>query len=302
MRTLQSFISYLTLILLVGGLSYLIGREVLLIKAGADLQNLVAQMERIDRSRGEYEFKCRQKGGASATDVIQAIQIRFLDSNEYVMEVVCQFFASDPIIVTKKKLPIYVTKVPGESGIIWDVTGRSGISLEALGTYRTLIVDGVDVSFRRGLQAIDGNKPPSVCQGFGYKCCDAITEIGEGQTLSEVRDCTQNCFQACRPRPLVLKFSSDPAVDLQAGFVEIAKDTPISFYYVVDPGEATSITQTIDFGDGNREQRAEIEGMVTHSYSCPINECRFTATLQAEDQHGTSSVITRVSTIEVVVR
>lgn len=298
MRVLRFFSFFVIVLSIVGVIGFFVAREVLLFVATANLENSTKRMGLVAHSRSEYAQQCARKG-ATTSQSIDSVQLRFVSDTEYDIVVVCQYFANDPIFVSRHTLPLLVKKIPGEGGLIWDVGGRSGIQLTALGGNRTVILDGSEYLVSRGLHPVDGNKPEATCGGFGYMCCDSTTQLGTGPVLSSASDCPSACHQTCEARPVALRLYSDPPPDLQTKIVSGSPNTSITFFYTIDPGQAKSLSATIDFGDGERQTIEDNEGTFTHSYQCAQQFCEYKATIYGEDEFGRRSAITPVSTLTI---
>ena len=303
MRTLKFFLRFAIIIVTLGVTGFFAGREILLFAATTQLKNDLKNMGVLSYRESEYSVSCKQKGGRNEVgSAVSHLQLRFSSPSEYVVEVICQYFSNDPIILKSVKLPWMVTKVPGESGAIWDPDGISGFQIGILNRYATILLDGEQIVVQQGKKPIDGNHPISICSGYGYACCDGVTQIGQGEVLSEAVDCPEQCFASCQPRPVVLRFSSDPAPDLKTKVVTISKNTPVSFFFVIDQGDAESISTQIDFGDGLNELSSEVEGLIAHTYQCQLPICEYLATVVATDEIGQASIITPVSSLKVIVK
>ncbi len=301
MRVLRSFILFFLFIILVSVSGFLIAREVLLAKAASDIRTAIRSMEKVAYTRSEYANECIRKGGISGQSV-SSVELRFMTEKEYRVVAVCEYFRNEPIFVTSYTLPQFVEKIPGEAGLIWDPTGKSGIQLSMWGLEKTIILDGTDFIVHRGLKEIDGNRPPAVCQGFGYTCCDGVTEVGVGEAMSAAGDCPESCFLKCESRPVVLRLYSDPPPDLRTKITTISSGTEVSFFYTIDSGQGEQVDVTVDFGDGQKQVVSEAEGIVTHAYQCATAACEYTATVQASDAFARKSVITPVSSLLVRVQ
>lgn len=301
MRTLKFFFSSLVLVIVVGVIGFFTLRELLLYMATVDMKTMIDEMDKIERSGSDFRSECNARGVANLGGIRQ-IQTAFTSSTEYQLQVICQTNANAPIVIASEKLPMWVTKVPGEAGLIWDADGRSGITLEVFGRKTTIILDGIEVLVTQGATEIEGNKPIAYCKGYGYQCCSAINSIGVGQPLGEVADCRNECYSSCEPRPVVLRLYSDPVPDAATKTVAISRGDQVSFYYTIDPGVSQNLTIEMNYGDGTVESLTEVESMVTHTYDCAMQSCVYSASITARDEHGTSSVTTPVSSLIINVQ
>jgi hypothetical protein len=304
MRILTLLFKYIAVIAVGLTVSGLIAREVLLFWGVQQIKLAENKMEVSAgaRLKSEYDGKCREKAGGRAGSNVRNFQVRFTSDKEYQVEAVCQLFSNDPIIIQEYKLPPFVTKVPGQAGLVYDPQGLSGIILEVYKRKTTLLLEGENLRVMQGAHQIAGVQPQATCAGFGYACCTMETEQGEGDVLRQASDCPTTCYLACMPRPSVLKFTSDPNPDLSSRVVNLPKGSAITFYFVTDPGKTNRATTQIQFGDGQFKEFLEEEGNYTHQYQCALVECRFTAQLVVTDPEGVTSVPTALSTINIVVR
>lgn len=277
-----------------------ITREVLLFWGITQVRTAENKMELMAGAvrKTEYDQQCKQKGG----DGVERIQLRFSSSTEYQLEVVCGHFSNDPIVTDTYVLPPMVKKVGGQSGFIANKANTSGVALEVFKRRTSIKLEEGKIRVSQGVADFVGVQPAAACGGFGYACCIPETEVGSGQAFVQATDCPQQCFSVCLPRPTVLKFTSDPNPDLKSKIVTSAKGVPITFYYVIDPGQTELASAVLDFGDGHTESLSEKEGNFTYQYKCQETECLYKATVMATDGFGNTSVITPVSTITVVVR
>lgn len=301
MRILRFFILFFLVLVIVGVSGFLIMREVLLAKAESEIRSAIRKMDTVAYSRSQYNNACLRRGG-SGGQRISSVELRFTDDTNYQIVAICEYYASEPIIVSSFTLPYFVKKMPGEAGLIWDPTGKSGFYLSMWGVEKTIILDGTDFISQRGVQKIDGNRPQASCQGFGYSCCDAVTQAGTGDTMSIANDCPSSCFLQCEPRPVVLRMYSDPPPDIRTKVVTVSPGTLVSIFYTMDTGLGKEIEVTVDFGDGQREIVKESEGSVSHTYTCATATCDYVATIQAIDAFAHKSAMTTTSSMTVRVQ
>lgn len=304
MRILTLFVKYVVMITLVMGVTGLFIREAFLFWGTQQVRMAENKMELIAgaRFKSEYDKQCRDKGGGRGAANVQATQLRFTSDTEYQVEVVCEFFSNDPIVIETYKLPMFVKKVPGQAGFVWNPDSTSGVVLEVYHRRTTLVLENEKFRMVQGKASIPGSQPQATCGGFGYACCAAENEVGEGDLFKQVSDCPTQCFPTCVPRPTVLRFVSDPNPDLKTRTATVPKGSPIIFYFVTDPGKTGQATTQLQLGDGSIKDFTEFETDYTHQYQCDQAECAYTAKLVVTDSSGVISVPTAISTINVVVR
>lgn len=305
MRIILLLIKYTVAILIGGTVIALVTREVLLFWGTQQVKIAENKMEVQGGAKLKemYDNQCKTKGSGRAGMSAQSVQLRFTSDTEYQVEVVCTFFSNDPIVVQTYKLPPMVKKVSGQAGFTSTskaVTG--GLILEVYGRRTSLMIIDNKYKAVQGSHEIVGAQPEATCGGYGYACCSVETQIGTGSVFSAASDCPTECFSSCRPRPSVLKFTSDPNPDLKTRTVTISKGAPITFYYVIDPGQMAQATTEIQFGDGQKQDFPEQDNNYTYQYQCAEVECRYTAQIVVSDVTGTTSVPTSISSINIVVR
>lgn len=111
-----------------------------------------------------------KKGGNIDVPTIGALQLRFIDNRNYVIEVICNQFQSDPIVIKNYTLPLFVTKSPGSAG-----NGREMIevrfkSRHLVGKKFWVLKNQELKTYTAG--SVDlGITPISTCAGYGFQCC-----------------------------------------------------------------------------------------------------------------------------------
>lgn len=297
MRTVRFLFSAAIFSTIFAMFGFLIAREALLFSATQQIQHAVRSMEKTYFSGVEVRRECARLGAEAD---IETIQLRFLDDRQYQVEALCHRSIGGPIVVERYTLPYMVKKHPGNSGLLWDEGGISGIVVETFGREATIIFDGNELEITQGKRDFAGNKPVTQCIGYGYRCCDPVTSIGRGDVLTKSLDCMGNCFQSCAPRPVVLRFQSDPMPDPKTSIVVIEPDQPVTFYWGLSLGEGVALGPgVLRFGDGESVPITELEGSTSHTYVCPAGSCRFEATVDVSDDQGNSNAQTIVSKIIV---
>src|SRR3989339_1277270 len=105
----------------------------------------------------------------------------------------------------------------------------------------------------QGEVAMPVQYPENSCSGWGYQCCDEITQVPGGVLVAGVaNDCRNSCYSACTSRPLVLSFRSDPQQESGATAVNLTADNAeLAFAAVVSAPGAALQKVVIEFGDGS---------------------------------------------------
>ena len=317
MRVLN-YLFFSAIFITLGGLAlFLVTREVVLVLARVQIDQELRFLDK-SQTKNQAATSCQSLGGGSiATDQITR-QLRFTSSTEYVLEVICPGFSSQPSILSAKTLPVFVSKAPGTSGFVVKPV-ENGITIETFRFEAERIGEalGLDLSFlirKKNLIGQSGflvgntkseylgNGPTTSCEGYGYACCDQIAQVGSGDRISGILGCEQSCFTACLSRPLVLSFNGNPFPDPVERTVQLTKGEVIEFSYTVDFGKSQMRDVVLDFGDGQKETLVEANGQTSHIYACAQAQCKYTAHLIATDTTGVSSASTPISTIFILVQ
>lgn len=301
MRVLKFLFTTLVFVAIVGGIGVLIGREVLLIIGVADIRSSVARLKSAYRDRSQFARECEGKGAPIDSDLISALQLRFISSTEYVVEVVCGQFVLDPIIIERKSLPFLVSKVPGSGGIIWG-DEPSAMAVTVLGRSRTIAIEQRESFYENYKPGTPfGKTPVTSCTGFGFSCCEEGVSLGQGEQNPAALDCPRSCYSSCKERPVVLSLATDPYLQIETRSLEASTSETITFSYVVSVPVAPG-TVTITYGDGQSDQLTELTGSFTHQYSCEQAQCEYIATVSVVDADGTTSADVAVSKATVFIK
>lgn len=294
----SSFI-FFAIFVVVGGL---LAREGLLLAGSSMVRSSLTVLHKISRYNLQFARQCRERGGVpDDAPTIGAIQLRFITGRQYVIEVVCSQFSSDPILVEKYTLPPFVTKTAGSSGIIWS-TERSAVELEVFGRKRIVGIENEQIKTYASGSITLGISPVSTCEGYGYACCQAETHSGTGQPYANVLDCPRSCFAQCVPRPLILSLNTDPFVDETTRTTTTLRGEPVTFAYVASYDQREDVTITIDFGDGQQETFSTLTGKTSHVYTCSQAECSYAVRLTAVSASGIESAATAITQLTVKIQ
>lgn len=320
MRILKFFIVTSVIILVLGGLALLLGREIVLFLGSSMLASDYKKL-----NSKSYIEKCSTQYGYSQESWTQ---IRFTSNKDYNLEVVCEDFIATPIILETKKLPPLLFKSSTGSGFIIDERELPyWIEFKALG--RSLFVyveeNQIHSNYLRKADLDYEAGPISSCQAHSFTCCDVEVQSGIGEQLTGVNDCPKSCYQSCLLRPVILSLNSRPAMDSETRTVTVRNNEATTFSYVIGDGKtdvfagqiieadelnflerlqavfsgesnssikglALPVTVNLDFGDGEVWQSNNLKDTTDHQFSCKTRICFFQVKLSASDASGVLSV------------
>lgn len=293
MRIIRFLLLSLGVLLIVSGLSFLLTREILLQWGVSQVQSSLSQLRQVSKNAGKYIQDCQKKGVIDPNKpAISSLHIRFTSDSDYVLEAVCAQFSLEPLVISQAKLPPFVNKVPGQSGIIWG-EDLSGIRLAIWGRSRTVAVENLSVEEPSNGQEL-GEGPVTTCSGYGMQCCPLDSSLGEGDQIVTATDCPKSCYSRCQTRPQVLSFASQPFFDVETRQLKIAPGDSVDLISVVEwAGEPGVIT--LDFGDGEQIQTTESRDAHSHTYRCFQAVCTYTARVSVKNGAGLESASLRTS-------
>lgn len=277
---------------------------------------------------------CRQLGSQVTTErPLAQLQLRFLDSREFVLEALCDQYEFSPLILEAGALPSSVIKLPGSAGFryqsgVWRVELQFSpqwlpSELAEWPPLRFLLSRRVNLAVQDGqiakaedMEASEPDEPRTSCQGYGFQCCDSLAEQGEGERRN-ASDCSERCYARCEPLPQVFLVAVEPGFDRQARAATVGRGELVRFTI---SGEADVPSQTeahLDFGDGTSWQGAMLtllggqalepsevdrESGVEHRYSCARAECHYQVEVTLLDAQGRRSVASERSRLSIRVR
>lgn len=310
------FTGFLVVVLLAAG-AFFGSREVALWWAARSLVSSVEELSRAE-VKGTFAQQCQRTVGSDVfTKIEPEYQLRFLSDTEYALEVLCGAAAKEPVLIARKTLPLLVSKVPGSSGLL-PKEPLSGVRLTTFAAEFDFIKEYVgsvpDILIKeRALVLSDGDiladtdavelgvGPSTSCEGYGYICCDAQTQMGAGESISDIPSCPTSCFSSCITRPVLLSFTTAPFLNPQTRSVTIAPGGTVSFHYVADAGKSSNLQVLIKFGDGKTEQLQGATGNVEHTYMCGSGSCQYKVQIELTDAWGVSSLPGKLDTVAVSV-
>ncbi len=318
MRVLKLLFSALVIFLVLTLIAFFITREALLYLGTSRIKSSLRELS-LARNKGSFVSQCKQLGSTyTAGEDIVSYQLRFLSSQEFVLEAVCNQFPLDPITIKRVSLPQFVSKVPGTSGFklnysqngvelqvfaqeLEKLQEASNLDLSKLVRVKDLVADD-GVVIASGSNGYLGNGPVTTCVGYGYQCCEDVTHIGVGNRIEGLVDCEQNCYLTCAKRPVILSFNTNPLVNPSMRTLHINNGETVEFTYIADAGKNVSVVGVINFGDGKKTSVSGLAGQTSHVYSCTKSSCDYLTQLFLEDNWGVKSADTHISRIRVVVR
>lgn len=301
MRILRFLFSSFIIIGALVVVAALLAREGLLLWGTSTVRSSLTELQAISRTATEYVRMCRQKGTPADQVAIERLQLRFVDSHEYVLEVLCTQFTLDPIVIRSQKLPPFVEKIPGSAGIIWG-NDRSGVVLQTFGRQRSVYVDKREITTGSPSTSL-GTSPVSSCGGFGYMCCQEETQSGVGEPYTQVNDCPKSCYHQCVVRPVLLSLATDPFPEGQNRVLTITNGTNVTFSYVASFEGKQPVKVTIDYGDGAQDELNTLTGETAHTYACtPGRECQYTVQVKVVTAQNITSADTPLTRMTIKVK
>lgn len=318
MRILRFLISALIFFGLVGVGGFLIARESLLVWGTSSLEHSLKELRDASTSN-TFVSECGRRGGNEGLSEFEdqvRYQLRFLNSREFVLEAVCSQFPLNPIVIKRSTLPKFITKSVGSSGFFWADGEDNSIELKVFGELEQEIQKYAkfDTSFlirkkyiviQDSLITVQSEPGPTAvgpvtsCQGYGYQCCEASSQMGIGDQLTNTIGCSDSCFSSCVGRPFLLSFNSNPFFDPRTRIVTLESTGTVEFQYIADSADSDEMSGILYFGDGQQIQIIGKQGHVNHTYSCPQGNCAYTAKVSLIDKWGVESADTPISQIEV---
>jgi hypothetical protein len=329
MRVFKIFlISLLVLAVVLAG-AFFVGREVLL---GVTSSILSAASKQLEGKK--YAGRCLERFG---TEQDSFTQLRFLDEKNFQLELVCEDFVSQPIVLETGNLAPFVKKTSLTSGLIFQEDALpSYVEFSALGRNFSAYVEDEKYHFTLGQRPdLDYSAgPASSCSAFSSTCCDLAAESGQGQQSAGATDCPKSCYQRCLARPILLSFNSRPTMQKQK--VSLRSGETLSLAYVFTDSvesafvgeEEKAATQslqqqlqtllrnteshrqaallplqvTLDFGDGQTAVSANLQDTFDHVYTCMTATCYYEVQIQAVDASGVPSAENELNRITVEVK
>lgn len=305
MRILRLLITFLVWLALLSAFVYFIGTRLWLFVGSTlfiqDAQVLVKQLAKEE----SFADRCAQAPTASSLTRPKALQLRFLNESDFVVEIVCSFIEDSPIQLYESSLPPFVRKAAGASGFYFDLARRqeTSIRLQVFSHEQDLTFTGLKV-LRANLPSAPAAQPypATACTAFGLQCCTLDVQRGVGnQMMDGVTDCPRSCYAACAAIPYLQSFSADPYPEANNEVVLTSPTQDVVFSYTASHADGQIRSVEIDYGDGKKETSNRPNGVFTHTYTCET-ECRYPVVIRATDSNGNVSVANTSSTLYIVRR
>lgn len=318
MRILRLIISAFLFFVVIIVAGFFILRELMLLWGTSKIKSSLREMS-LSQNRGSFATQCYELGAkAPAGESLVTYQLRFISSTEYIVEAVCEGLEFDPILIAQKTLPQFVTKVPGTSGFtlsseqtaielevfrkeIDDISQKTGFDLSFLDRKKLLVSQSGVLIKSSDTTILSANGPITACDGYGYECCDEISHFGVGDKITGLADCKDSCYSSCASRPVVLSFNTSPVMDRANRSVSVRSGNTVEFTFVADSGDSKSMSGVISFGDGDKAQISGLAGQESHTYSCALTRCEYTAKIVLEDNWGIKSADLMTNKVKVIV-
>lgn len=305
MRILSFFFRLFVITGIVGVFVYFFGGTIFLMVGTYNFRQQVEQLPLYSRNIADYAQMCQHSPQSSENSTPLGFEIRFLDDQRYVVEVICTLIENSPIEIKSGSLPPLIAKMPGSAGFFYPLEQKelvtSALRLKSINKELGMALIGDTVSVGDSIQPVIGGFPKGECASFGYFCCGEGSEVGQGVALTQVvTNCANRCFPVCKQVPFVELFNSDPAFAPNSREVVMTGPTlDVIFNYGISPKTIKNVH--IDFGDGSVQESIYADGIFTHTYSCP-GPCRLVVKLSATDAVGTPSIETDESKIYIIRR
>jgi hypothetical protein len=339
MRIFRSLVLFLLLLFFFSAIIFFVSREIFLALGINKITHALATLKQLEE-REQFVADCATRGSSriEGQDLVR-YQLRFENNKDFVLEAVCSGFSLSPILIESNSLPYMVEKNPGESGIMWG-DYLSGLSLSVLGRSGVVYVEDrkVVAKYSGSRETIEGSfQPTSACVNYGFYCCQNDFEKGVGEQLTIVTDCPKSCYSLCKPRPVVLSFTSQPYFDTDTRKLMISSGETVTFFYVISDSQEKAFQEddieeessffssiysmandlieskkhdakntmpsvTIDFGDGSQESLTELQGSTSHSYLCSNSiGCDYEVVISATNSRGVESASNILSSLNILV-
>lgn len=311
MRFLKIFFSVLGLLTLttITVVWFLIQGQVYL--AGLELEKDLEKVVLLASSPRKEDLKSCMMG---LPYPVESYQLRFTSTQNYVIEAICAEKTIAPIEIEQGQLADKVTKAGG-SGLKAPVVLNDYASAKAKLNGWVVLANRfskVKVGYFEGKMEMKKpdeeadlnygiSSPKTSCEGWGYRCCSAITEVGEGDLETQTSDCMGACFPVCGQRPVLTFFNTDPLVDQETRVLELfGKEVEVSFGFEVSDADNRIKKVRVVFGDGQVYESAEPGGLANHKYRCLEDVCQYRAFIEAEDEVGYKLAETRYREVMIV--
>lgn len=308
--------TFIFLIVIIG--SFLAVQQWVLVRAYNQIISDVSLLQRA-KDISEYYQYCDELDAQKTNDSpLFTSQLRFISDTEYVLEIVCNQYEFVPKTITQRKLPLFATKKPGQSGLVLAKEGAWAINLQAVPSevrevanilpvlepllLRSRVVMMEDsVLVTTSVMPVATTSPQTNCAGYGFSCCDPVQTLGVGEQRPG-NDCSLDCYASCQPRPIILSFNGEPGFDRYQRVLQANTINEVIFNFVVDSLLPELSQVTLDFGDGTSWIGLATDTAATHQYPCAQAECSYLAKLMVVDAYGTQSTPTAATQIQVIIR
>lgn len=315
MRILLSILKFSTVLIVLSVALFLVSREALLISATHLLTSSLGELQRAGM-KGTHIGQCQNRGFGVVDGSNAVLQLRFLTNSEYVLEAKCSETSNETILLSRKNLPPFVTKVQGGSGFA--LLGRSAVEIEVFRSFeemvksflffepnflvRTKTIGAEDGEIIEDYSPLDfDNGPVTSCTGYGYFCCDAVAQKGAGEQIIGLSGCEERCYSSCVTRPVVLSFTTNPFFDFKERTLQLRNGETVEFTYVADVPSGSTVQALFDFGDGATQELTGDNATASHTYTCKTGRCEYPVSLKLLDNWGIESIVSDISKVTIIV-
>lgn len=303
MRILRYLLISIAIIVSVSVLTFFVAREALLTWSVWGVKDALGDLQAAAVNPVTHSDKCTQFRVSNAQLArVQSVELTFVNDRKYQLQIVCEDYAYQPVVLKQYELGPLVTKVPGSAGFVWSETIPTMVSVQLWGRTQTITLNNGKVTVTQGLPLVNTTlSPKATCQGFGYQCCNADSTQGAGSSATGATDCPRTCFAQCLVRPVVLSLNTQPFYDPATRTVAIQSGQDVLFNFTTNLSPDKVKATVLEFGDGQVYQTASPSGEVSHTYVCTDQMCEYQSRLIITDTQNLSNPTNAVSQVKVMV-
>ncbi len=264
-----------------------------------------------------------QEGNVTPLPAIK--QLRFSSPTAYFVEVSCPDLQTEPVLSNPHALVAFMSKKQGPAGFIANpeipeqviilsvFENVPGLLPEKFRFLVSWVPKEVAIVMKNGVQIEEKPVgevrlskdlgPISQCEGYGFTCCNALSEVGTGTAIEGLPACDGRCYEKCLSRPVLLSLETNPFSEWSAREVRLNKGATLEVAYVAeDAGKQGPWVATVSFGDGQSQTGQGLEGSFSHTYNCATESCEYILGVTVTNALGATSVLSPIAQMKVIVR